>query len=97
LYVTPGITQLIPAPCAGCLIQTVNKTKYKPNHQQTRLPPQTDLAIREKRKTTKKLTSSHQNAGTSHILYEAYTNHWTNLMRAETKRKKECNLEAWGK
>ena len=25
--------------------------------------------------------------GTSHILHEAYTNHWTKLTRAETKRK----------
>ena len=25
-------------------------------------------------------------------LYETYTNHWTNLRRAETKRKKEFNL-----
>ena len=30
-------------------------------------------------------------------LYEAYTNHWTNLRRTETKRKKEFNLEAWKK
>ena len=39
-------------------------------------------------------------------LCEAYTNHWTNLRRAETKRKKEFNLlqgknssflKAWGK
>ena len=28
-------------------------------------------------------------------LYEAYKNHWTNLRRAETKRKKEFNLEDW--
>ena len=26
--------------------------------------------------------------------YQAYTNHWTNLRRAETKRKEEFNLEA---
>ena len=26
---------------------------------------------------------------------EAYTNHWTNLRRAETKRKKEFNLEVY--
>ena len=25
-------------------------------------------------------------------LYEAYTNHWINLRKAETKRKKELNL-----
>ena len=39
-------------------------------------------------------------------MQEAYTNHWTNLRRAETKRKKEFNLlqgknstflEAWEK
>jgi len=29
--------------------------------------------------------------------YKAYTTHWTNLRRAETKRKKEFNLEAWEK
>ena len=26
------------------------------------------------------------------MLYETYTNHWINLRRAETKRKKEFNL-----
>jgi len=46
-------------------------------------------------KKKNKLTSSHQNASTSHALQEAYTNHWTNLPRAETKRKKEFNLEDW--
>ena len=30
-------------------------------------------------------------------LYEAYTNHWTNLRRAGTKRKKEFSFEAWEK
>ena len=39
-----------------------------------------------KQKITKNLT-----------LYEAYTNHWINLRRAETKRKKEFKLEAWEK
>ena len=29
---------------------------------------------------------------TNLTLYEAYTNHWTNLRRAETKRKKEFNF-----
>ena len=31
------------------------------------------------------------------ILYEAHTSHWNNLRRAETKRKKEFNLEDWKK
>ena len=30
-------------------------------------------------------------------LYKAYTNHWTNLRRAETKKKNKCSLEAWEK
>ena len=38
-----------------------------------------------------------QKLGTNLTLYEANTNHWTNLMRAETKRKKEFNLEDWEK
>ena len=37
-------------------------------------------------KQTKTLHKSH--------LIEAYTSYWTNLRRAETKRKKEFNLEA---
>jgi len=47
------------------------------------------LPIREKQ-TNKKLS-------TNPTLYKAYTNHWTNFSRAETKRKKEFNLEAWEK
>ena len=31
---------------------------------------------------------------TNLTLYIAYTDHWTSLRRAETKRKKEFNLEA---
>ena len=38
-----------------------------------------------------------QKLSTNLILYTAYTNHWTNIRRAETKRKKEFNLEAWEK
>ena len=38
-----------------------------------------------------------QKLSTNLTLYEAYTNHWANLRRAETKRKKEFNLEAWEK
>ena len=32
---------------------------------------------------------------TNLTIYKTYTNHWTNLRRAETKRKKEFSLEAW--
>ena len=34
---------------------------------------------------------------TNLTLYEAYTNHWTNLKREEIKRKNKFNLEAWKK
>ena len=34
---------------------------------------------------------------TNFALYEPYTNHWTKFRGAETKRKKEFNLEAWEK
>jgi len=48
------------------------------------------LAHQRKNKQTKK-------PSTNLTLYEAYTNNGTNLRRAETKRKKEFNLETWGK
>ena len=40
---------------------------------------------------------SKQKLNTNLTLYEAYTNHWTNLRRAEAKRKKVFNLETWEK
>ena len=46
----------------------------------------------EEEQTNKPTKSQHK----SHII-QVYTNHWTNLRRAETKRKKEFNLEAWEK
>ena len=75
------------------------KQKYKLNHQQTGLSPHLTLPIRERIKKQQKLS-------TNLTLCEAYTNHWTNLRRVETKRKKEFNLlqeknstflEAWEK
>jgi len=69
------------------------KQKYKPNHQQTGLSPHSALPIRGK--TNKQ--ANKQKLSINLTLYEAYTNHWTNLRRAETKRKKEFNLEAWEK
>ena len=64
------------------------KQKYKPNHQQTGLPTHSALPIRGK--TNKKLSINL-------TLYKAYINHCTKLRRAETKKKKEYNLEAWEK
>ena len=60
------------------------KQKFKPNHQQTDLSPHLVLAIRGK--------TNKQKFSTNLTLYEAHTNHWTKLMRAKTKRKKEVNL-----
>ena len=57
------------------------------------------LSLAHQRKNNQKLS-------TNLTLYEAYTNHWTKLRRAEIKRKKEFNLlqgknsnllEAWEK
>ena len=64
------------------------KQKYKRNHQQTGFTTSLSLAHQKKNK---------QKLSTNLTLYKAYTNHWTNLRRAETKRKKEFNLEAWEK
>ena len=45
------------------------------------------------------LSPAHQRGkkklSTNLTLYETYTNHWTKLRRAETKRKKEFSLETW--
>ena len=67
----------------------ITKQKYKPNHQQTGLPPHSAFVLPSKEKQTSK-----QKLSTNLTLYEAYTNHWINLRRAETKRKKEFNFEA---
>ena len=65
------------------------KQKYKPNPSDITATPHSTLPIRGK--------TNRQKLSTNLTLYEAYTNHWTNLRRAEAKRKKEFNLEAWEK
>ena len=67
--------------------QQINQ-KYKPSHQQTGLLTHSALPIRGSQTDKQKLS-------TNLTLYEAYTNHWTKLRRAETKRNKVFNLEAW--
>jgi len=69
-----------------------NKQIYKSNDQQAALPPHSALPIRRKKKQKQQKILS-----INLTLYEAYTNHWTNLRREEMKRKKEFNLEAWEK
>ena len=50
--------------------------------------------LSEEKQTNKQ---TNKKLSTNLTLYEAYTNHWTNLRREETKRKKEFNPEAWKK
>ena len=61
------------------------QTKHKSSAD--RITTSLNLAHQRKNKQTK----THTNL----TLYEAYTNGWTKLRRAETKRKKEFNLGAW--
>ena len=84
-----SITQPPVAPVQDASSKQQIKQIYKLNHQQTGLPPHSALPIRGK--------TSKQKLGTNLTLYKAYPNHWTNLRRAETKRKKEFSLEAWEK
>ena len=68
-----------------------------PNKNKTKI--QTQLSAE---RITNSFSPGHQkgekkNPQLNLTLYKAYTNHWANLRRAETKRKKEFNLEAWEK
>ena len=57
------------------------RQKQKSNHQQKGSSTHSALPSEEKQRLSTNLT-----------LYEAYTNSWANLRRAENKRKKEFNL-----
>ena len=65
-----------------------NKTKTETQSSADRIT--TSLSLAHQRKNKQKLS-------TNLTLYRAYTNHWINLRKAETKRKKEFNLEGWEK
>jgi len=67
---------------------------YKQNHQQRGLQPHSVFTTRER---TNKQKKKKKNLSTNLTLYEAYTNHYTNLRKAGTKRKKLFNLEPWEK
>jgi len=56
------------------------KQKYKPNIQQTGLPPHSALPTRGKR--------NKQKLSTNLTLYKAYTNHWTTLGWQKPKGRK---------
>ena len=65
------------------------KQKYKPNHQQTGVPISLSLAHQRKNTQTKTQHKSHPILSLHKPL--------DHLGRAETKRKREFNLEAWEK
>ena len=88
MNIRPSITQPAVAPYAGRLIQATDKTKIQTQSSAGRITTLLSLTHQRKNK---------QKPSTNLTLYEAYTNHWTKLRRTETKRKKEFNLEAWGK
>ena len=46
---------------------------------------------------SKEKQTNKQKLSTNLTLYKTYTNHWTNLRRAESKRKKKFNLDTWEK
>ena len=69
-----------------------NKTKIQTKSSADRITTSLSLGHQRKNKQTNK-----QKLSTNLNPYEAYTNHWTNLRRAENKRKEEFNLEAWEK
>ena len=66
----------------------MNKTKVQTQSSADRIT--TSLSLAHQRKNKQKLS-------TNLTQRKAYTNHWTKLRKAETKRKKEFNLEAWEK
>ena len=80
----PGFTQ--PPVATLCRTPHLNNKQNKDTNHLTQPCP-----------LEEKLTNKQTKLSTNLTLYEAYTNHWTSLRRAETKRKKEFSVEAWGK
>ena len=74
----------------------------RPHITQTPVAPRAGCLISTNK--TKIQTQSSADRSTTSLVFctnltlcKAYTNHWTNLRREETKRKKEFNPEAWKK
>ena len=78
-----------------CRMPHPNKNKTKIQTQSLSDRINTSLSLAHQRKN--KENSPPLTRSTTCTLHEAYTNHWTNLMRTKTKRKKEFNLKAWEK
>ena len=86
-------TQHHPTTVALCRMSHLNR---KQNKNTNPVISRQDYHLTQPCPAEKKQTNK-QKLSTNLTLYEAYTNHWTKLRRTETKRKKEFNLEAWGK
>ena len=69
----------------------------KQNKNTNQLISRQDYHLTQPLPSEEKQTDKTKNLSTNLILYKAYANQWTNLRRAETKRRKESNLEAWNK
>ena len=82
---------------------TTNSTLWRTSHLNNKQNKNTDPIIsRQDYHLTRPCSSegkqaSKQKLSTNLPLWEAYTNHWTNLRRAGTKRKEEFDLEDWEK
>ena len=72
--------------------------KNKQNRNTNQIISKEDYHLTQPYPSEEKQTNKQtRKLSTNLILYEAYTNHWINLRRTETKRKKDFNLEAWEK
>ena len=76
-----------------CMTPHLNNKQNKIQTQSSADRITTSLSLAHQRKIKQ---ANKQKLSTNLTLYKAYTNHWTNLSRAETKRKKEFNV-LWGK
>ena len=89
LNTRPRITQPPVTPSVGHLIQRANRTKIETQSSADRITSSISPA-HQKEKTKKQ-----KNLSTNLTQCKAYTNPWTKLRSAETKRKKEHKFEGW--
>ena len=73
------------------------QNKIKTQSPADRITTSLSLAHQRKNKQIDKTKQQRQKLRTNFTLYKVYTNHWSNIRRAETKREKEFNLETWEK
>ena len=66
----------------------------KPNKNTDLIISRQDYHLTQSCPSEEKQTNRQTKLSKNLTQYKAYTTHWTNLRRAETKRKKEFNLEA---